>query len=133
MRVWGGNAPQAPKLYEYAIQPAQQAEVDTMLSGQPVSQAQNTPVQPVQQAQTVTVQSQPPVQAQASQQPAQQAPVQQSQPVQPNPWKQNLPVQQIQQLAQLGKTNEEIAGFLNISVQDVANVVGDWPASPTFD
>lgn len=128
-----GNAPQAPKLYEYAIQPAQQAEVDTMLSGQPVSQAQNTPVQPVQQAQTVTVQSQPPVQAQASQQPAQQAPVQQSQPVQPNPWKQNLPVQQIQQLAQLGKTNEEIAGFLNISVQDVANVVGDWPASPTFD
>lgn len=97
-----GTAPQAPKLYEYTIQPAQQAEVDSMLSGQP-------------------------------QQPAQQAPVQQSQPAQPNPWKQNLPVQQIQQLAQLGKTNEEIAGFLNISVQDVANVVGDWPANPTFD
>lgn len=131
-----GNAPQAPKLYEYTIQPARQAEVDSMLSGQPkqpAQQAQNTPVQPVQQAQAAIVQSQPPVQAQASQQPAQQAPVQQSQPVQPNPWKQNLPVQQIQQLAQLGKTNEEIAGFLNISVQDVANVVGDWPANPTFD
>lgn len=133
-----GNAPQAPKLYEYTIQPAQQAEVDTMLSGQsqqPVQQAQNTPVQPVQQAQTVTVQSQPPVQSQAPQQPAQQVSGRQApaQPAQPNPWKQNLPVQQIQQLAQLGKTNEEIAGFLNISVQDVTNVVGDWPANPTFD
>lgn len=110
-----GNAPQAPKLYEYTIQPAQQAEVDTMLSGQsqqPVQQAQNTPVQPVQQAQTVTVQSQPPVQSQAPQQPAQQVSGRQApaQSVQPNPWKQNLPVQQIQQLAQLGKTNEEIAG-----------------------
>lgn len=131
-----GNAPQAPKLYEYTIQPARQAEVDSMLSGQPK--------QPAQQAQKrlyslfssrrqPIVQSQPPVQAQASQHPAQQAPVQQSQPAQPNPWKQNLPVQQIQQLAQLGKTNEEIAGFLNISVQDVTNVVGDWPANPTFD
>lgn len=133
-----GNAPQAPKLYEYTIQPAQQTEVDTMLSGQsqqPVQQAQNTPVQPVQQAQTVTVQSQPPVQSQAPQQPAQQVSGRQApaQPAQPNPWKQNLPVQQIQQLAQLGKTNEEIAGFLNISVQDVTNVVGDWPANPTFD
>lgn len=131
-----GTAPQAPKLYEYTIQPAQQAEVDTMLSGQPqqpAQQVQNTPVQPVQQAQAATVQSQPPVQAQATQQPVQQAPVQQAQSVQPNPWKQNLPVQQIQQLAQLGKTNEEIAGFLNISVQDVANVVGDWSANPAFD
>lgn len=131
-----GTAPQASKLYEYTIQPAQQAEVDSMLSGQPqqpAQQTQNTPVQPVQQAQAATVQSQPPVQAQAPQQPAQPAPTQQAQSVQPNPWKQNLPVQQIQQLAQLGKTNEEIAGFLNISVQDVTNVVGDWPANPTFD
>lgn len=133
-----GTAPQAPKLYEYTIQPAQQAEVDSMLFGQPqqpAQQAQNTPVQPVQQAQTVTVQSQPPVQSQAPQQPAQQVSGRQApaQPAQPNPWKQNLPVQQIQQLAQLGKTNEEIAGFFNISVQDVTNVVGDWPANPTFD
>lgn len=128
-----GNAPQAPKLYEYTIQPAQQTEVDSMLSGQPVSQAQNTPVQPVQQTQTTPVQTQAPAQVQATQQPVQQASVQQAQSVQPNPWKQNLPIQQIQQLAQLGKTNEEIAGFLNISVQDVANVVGDWPANPTFD
>ena len=128
-----GNAPQAPKLYEYTIQPAQQAEVDTVLSGQPAEQAQNTPVQPVQQAQATPVQAQAPAQAQAPQQPVQQAPVQQPQPARPNPWKQNLPVQQIQQLAQLGKTNEEIAGFLNISVQDVTNVVGDWPANPTFD
>ena len=131
-----GTAPQAPKLYEYTIQPARQAEVDSMLSGQPqqpAQQAQNTPVQPVQQTQTTPVQTQAPAQVQASQQPAQQAPVQQPQPAQPNPWKQNLPVQQIQQLAQLGKTNEEIAGFLNISVQDVTNVVGDWPANPTFD
>lgn len=131
-----GNAPQAPKLYEYAIQPARQAEVDTVLSGQPqqsAQQAQNTPVQPVQQTQTTPVQTQAPAQVQATQQPVQQASVQQAQSVQPNPWKQNLPIQQIQQLAQLGKTNEEIAGFLNISVQDVANVVGDWPANPTFD
>lgn len=131
-----GNAPQAPKLYEYTIQPAQQAEVDSMLSGQPqqpAQQAQNTPVQPVQQTQTTPVQTQAPAQVQVTQQPVQQASVQQAQSVQPNPWKQNLPIQQIQQLAQLGKTNEEIAGFLNISVQDVANVVGDWPANPTFD
>lgn len=106
-----GNNQQSPKLYEYEIRPAAQAQVDTVLAGQSQQDAQ--PAQPVSQP------AQPaPVQAQSAPQPAQQAA--------------SLPVQQIQQLAQLGKTADQIAGFLGVSAQDVTSVLGGSNDEPEW-
>lgn len=85
-----GNNQQPPKLYEYEIRPAAQAQVDTVLAGQ----------------------------SQQDTQPAQQAA--------------SLPVQQIQQLAQLGKTVDQIAGFLGVSAQDVTSVLGGLSDEPEW-
>lgn len=106
-----GNAPQPPKLYEYEIRPASQAQVDSLL-GEPAAQ------QAVQQS---APQQAP--QAQPAAQPAQTASV--SHP-------RSLPVQQIQQLAQLGKTADQIAGFLGVSAQDVTSVLGGSNDEPEW-
>lgn len=104
-----GNASQPPKLYEYEIRSAAQAQVDTVL-GEPAGQPA------VQQAQPAL--TQPPMQS--AQQPA------------PQQQAKTLPVQQIQQLAQLGKTSEQIAGFLGVSAQDVTNVLGEADEQPEW-
>lgn len=104
-----GNASQPPKLYEYEIRLAAQAQVDTVL-GEPAGQPAVPPAQPAQQP----------------------APQQQAQQPAPQQQAKILPVQQIQQLAQLGKTVDQIAGFLGVSAQDVTSVLGGSEDKPEW-
>lgn len=91
-----GNAPQPPKMYEYRIIPQSQAAVSGLLN-------EPTPQQAM------------PQQAQQSQ-PVQQAPVQ----AQQDPA---ISASQVQSLLNMGKTVEEVAGFLGVSVAQVEAVL----------
>lgn len=118
-----GNAPQAPKVYEYRIVPAN--GVNALVNPQqPVQQAAAQPqqgyYQPVQQSdysQPQPQQQQPPqspfgVWSATAQQPIQQPQVAQPQQMAVNP-------QQVLQLKAAGKAPQEIAGLLGTTLQQV--------------
>lgn len=91
-----GNAPQPPKMYEYRIIPQSQAAVSGLLN-------EPTPQQAM------------PQQAQQSQ-PVQQAPVQ-------APQAPAISASQVQSLLNMGKTVQDIAGFLGATVAQVEAVL----------
>lgn len=97
-----GKAPQPPKVYEYRIIPQSQAAVSGLLN-EPAPQ-QAMPQQPVQQ--TPQVQQSAPV---ASQQPVQQSPA--------------ISASQVQSMLNMGKTVQDIAGFLGVTVAQVEAVL----------
>ncbi|EGT4751830.1 hypothetical protein DD097_16285 [Clostridioides difficile] len=97
-----GNAPQPPKMYEYRVIPQSQAAVSGLLNEPAPQQAM-------------------PVQAQA-----QQAPVQQSAPAvsqQPVQQASAISASQVQSLLNMGKTMEEVAGFLGVTAAQVEAVL----------
>lgn len=102
-----GNAPQPPKMYEYRIIPQSQAAVSGLLD-EPVASQQQAMPQQAQQAQPV---QQAPVQAQTpvAQQPVQQAPA--------------ISASQVQSMLNMGKTVQDIAGFLGVTVAQVEAVL----------
>jgi hypothetical protein len=79
--------------------------------GQYQPQQQVPPQMPVQQYQQQTPTPQQPT---APQQPQQPAPVQAPQ----------ASIQQIQQLRSLGKTDQEIAGLLGVTIQQIGQIAG---------
>lgn len=131
-----GNAPQPPKLYEYAFQhrtgvdalvnPTQPRQPATQQMGQYQSQQPQAFQQP-QQAPQAAPYRQPqagqyqPQQPQTFQQPQQQTQAASyRQPMQPQ--QQAVPTQQILQLKAIGKPPQEIAGLLGITVEQVTHV-----------
>jgi hypothetical protein len=103
-----GNAPQAPKVYEYRIVPAN--GVNALVNPQqPVQQAVAQPQQGYYQPAQQPAYSQP--------QPQQQQPIQQTQVAQPQQMAVNP--QQVLQLKAAGKAPQEIAGLLGTTLQQV--------------
>lgn len=129
-----GNAPQPPKVYAYQITPSN--SVAQLVNPQtPAAQQPAYPPQPMGQYQPQQpVPPQMPVQ-QAPQQYQQQPPTPQQptyqQPTAPQYTQQPAPVQspqasvqQIQQLRSLGKTDQEIAGLLGVTGQQISQIAG---------
>ena len=113
-----GNAPQPPKVYAYQITPSN--SVAQLVNPQPAAPPQPAYQQaPQQYAPQQPVQQQMPVQ-QAPQQPTAPQYTQQPAPVQ-SP---QASVQQIQQLRSLGKTDQEIAGLLGVTGQQISQIAG---------
>lgn len=132
-----GNAPQPPKVYAYQITPsnsvAQLVNPQPTTPQQPVGQFPQQPAQSSQQQPQPRQQYAPPQQPMGQYQPQQ--PVTPQQPVQQYPqqpaYQQPMPVQspqasvqQIQQLRSLGKTDQEIAGLLGVTSQQITQTAG---------
>ncbi len=128
-----GNAPQPPKVYAYQITPSNSVAqlVNPQLTApqpayppQPMGQYQPQqpvpPQMPVQQAPQQYQQQTP-----TPQQPAYQQPTAPQQPPQPTPVQSpQASIQQIQQLRSLGKTDQEIAGLLGVTIQQISQIAG---------
>lgn len=101
-----GKAPQPPKLFEYRITPKAKSQLGSLLNtGGQSSQSQQAPVQ-----QTV------------------QTPQQQASTTAPQ-----VNATQVQSLLNMGKTVQEIAGFLGTSVQAVEAVIPPTMGQPEMD
>ena len=98
-----GQAPQAPKLYEYVIQ--HETTAAQVINAQPQQAPQAAP----QQAQPV---------AQQQYQPAPTTPVQTAP---------QLDVNQVRQLESMGKSPAEIAGFLGVPAETIQQVMQEQP------
>lgn len=142
-----GNAPQPPKVYAYQITPSnsvdQLVNPQTPAAQQPVGQFPQQPAQSSQQQPQPRQQYAPPQQPMGQYQPQQQVPpqmpVQQYQQQTPTPQQPTAPqqpqqpapvqapqasIQQIQQLRSLGKTDQEIAGLLGATIQQISQTAG---------
>lgn len=98
-----GQAPQAPKLYEYVIQHETTA-------------AQVINAQPQQATQAAPQQAQPVAQQQQYQPAAPQAPAQPQ-----------VNIQQVKQLESMGKAPAEVAGMLGVPVEAIQQVMQEQP------
>lgn len=125
-----GNAPQPPKVYAYQITPSN--SVAQLVNPQPTALQQPMGQFPQQSAQSSQQQPQPRQQYAPPQQPMgqyqPQQPVTPQQPVQQYPQQPaqspQASVQQIQQLRSLGKTDQEIAGLLGVTSQQISQTAG---------
>lgn len=118
-----GNAPQPPKVYAYQITPSN--SVAQLVNPQPAAPQQPAYQQaPQQYAPQQPVQQQMPVQQYQRQTPTPHQPAYQ-QPQQPAAVQSpQASVQQIQQLRSLGKTDQEIAGLLGVTGQQISQIAG---------
>jgi hypothetical protein len=148
-----GNAPQPPKVYAYQITPSNSVAqlVNPQLAQtapqQPVGQFPQQPAQSSQQQPQPRQQYAPPQQPMGQYQPQQpvtpQQPVQQypqqpayQQPAQQQPAQYPQPQaspQQILQLKSLGKSDQEIAGLLGVTVQQVSMTTNDMTPAGSED
>ena len=121
-----GNAPQPPKVYAYQITPsnsvAQLVNPQTPAPQQPAYQQAPQPMGQYQPQQQVPPQM--PVQQAPQQYQQQQAAYPQSQQPAYQPQQPQASVQQIQQLRSLGKTDQEIAGLLGVTSQQITQTAG---------
>lgn len=126
-----GNAPQPPKVYAYQITPsnsvAQLVNPQPTPPQQPVGQFPQQPAQSSQQQPQPRQQYAPPQQPMGQYQPQQPAQQYPQQPAYQQPVPAQTPqasVQQIQQLRSLGKTDQEIAGLLGVTGQQISQIAG---------